>query len=108
MGETEQAVGDEIEVEELAGKELALLEDEENNKSGELEADFHGDRGPGKTTEVVALTAACVEAAEPTPSERNGNEYRKTISGNGGVANDTFYDLNTDPAAGKRTGDRFS
>ena len=77
MGESEYSVGDEVEVEELAGKDPAAFEGEEDGEGGELEADLDRDGGPGEAEDPVAPAATGVEAAEPAEGEGDRDQEAK-------------------------------
>ena len=46
VGEAEEAVADEVEVEVLAGEEFAVAEEEDEEECNKVEGDFDGDGGP--------------------------------------------------------------
>jgi len=100
VGEAEEAVGDQVEMEELALEQVAMLEGEEDGEGEKLEGDFHRNRGPDESADIVSPATTGVEATDAPERERDGNEDGEAIAGDALVADDSLHDFDTCPTAG--------
>lgn len=116
VGEAEEAVGEEVEVEVLAGEEFAVAEEEEGEEGEGVEGDFDGDGGPvggaveavcGEGAEVAgdALATAVAEAAEAAEDEAGRDDEGVAVAGGFGVGGDFFGEFDGEPSAEEGTGD---
>ena len=116
MGEPEEAVGDEVEVEELVGKASGAAQQDDGGEGQEVEEDLDRYGRPagdavraagGKRAEVAGdpLAAAVRQAADPADQDADGSDQGELVAGDLGVSDEALGELDAEEATEQGAGD---